>query len=310
MKKYTILISIILGIGILFIYLTCTYFDAFEAAGIKPQEPMPGDNMFWITEFGDIYWAPLDNLQNGTGITIDPGQAQGTPMCITTHFDEGRIYWAMDIDAVGCAIYKAKYCGRRCKQIYINDGGAINSIAIDHTSNMLYFNEDEIIWKIPVDGGTKSFVYDNGDGSPVSDLTLDTANNLIYYADNTDGLNIINMIPPAYPSWEPNDGYPVYQLSFDYNDNEIYWAGYNGNKIYRGQIGELINTYTVTSDCAAVYDLVSDPVNGYIYWLDEGNVDPPHAIFRMNSDGTGQKEVVVDFTGGDAVYFFTIDFQL
>lgn len=322
MKKHTIIISILFMTGILFLYFTCTYFNAFEAAGIEPpdsqgtpepSQPNPGDNIFGIDQDGVIYNAQMNNPQDWRVVPLNPPSPAGSPMCITADFSTSKIYWALDINAIDYEIHRANYDGADRELIYSTNQGSITSLAVDSANRMLYFTENTVISKIPVEGGTKEVVYDPGAGSPVSDLTLNIAKSEVYYTNGASELYTVNMFPPP-DNWaqESNGGYFMYQFSFDSNTDVIFWADLNGNTIYNAKIGFLNSLGTEISNCGAVFDLVADSEGGFIYWLDMGDEfpAPPHAILKMNSDGSGNREEIVLFPGGYTVYYFTIDFLL
>ena len=307
MKKHTIIISIILGAGIFLTCLTCTYFDPWEAGGIGEPEPP----VFWIDWYGTIFKSNIDSPSDK--MEIFSPQEESNPYCIVADPIRQKIYWASYVmnDSDPYQIHRANYDGSEVDRFHWNNMETITSIAFDSGKHELFFSEGMKIRSISTEG--EPFVNDilTPGTMNISDIALDIENNWIYYATSSTDFYRINMDGTNQTTFQTSASI-IEQIAYDRTENRIICSNNTAIFYFQNIVSPGINDPVTTTDQTfSVLDLLVDPMERYVYWLDEGGPypAPPHGILKTEITGSGGREEILVFGQDESGMVFTIGFM-
>ena len=314
MKKYIIIMSIILGFGILFACLTCTYFDPWEAAGIIGDGY--GPIAFWIDPHGTVFKGDLYDSNDTKEIYYFGEYDQRPPHCIIAIPEDNRIYWSANNMGEG-EIYSINYDGGDFSVVQGNHDSLIDSMAYDSRNNTLYFTKGTQIYKSENRGYATPLSIWNHDnvGMYITDIALDIPGNRLYYVDNTMQLYKINFSEPyEYQEVVVDNTDSPFLFKIAIGHNRIIWAGDDARIAAFDLPNNTGNTEILTDKGFWVKDLIVDPFDNYVYWMDEGGTDPapPHSILKVNIYGANQSREEIRLLPHqdefDKNVVFTVDF--
>ena len=145
----------------------------------------------------------------------------------------------------------------------------------------------------------------------ISDIALDIENNWIYYATSSTDFYRINMDGTNQTTFQTSASI-IEQIAYDRTENRIICSNNTAIFYFQNIVSPGINDPVTTTDQTfSVLDLLVDPMERYVYWLDEGGPypAPPHGILKTEITGSGGSEEILVFGQDESGMVFTIGFM-
>ena len=245
-------------------------------------------NVYWV-ETGDatdangsVKACPVSGCGGGPTVYASLQDAPGG-----IAVDGQNVYWGTGGGTGTAAIWSCAIGGCGGKPTKLVDADTPFGIAVDST--YVYWAEfySQTVNRVPIGGGSSSFVWDAGtvSGTPpngASQLAIDTG--FVYINDQNastfrvaiSGGSLVSMFT------DPNgSGVGIFGLAVDSND--VYLAATGG--IYQMSKGATSGATTLAPNVTLPDDLQVDPAGGVVYWSDYGNVGTDGTIGMVPLDG-------------------------
>jgi hypothetical protein len=327
MKTYKgIVIFILLGAIILYTWITCTDFNAMEAAvigGVEVPEPTPGGSLdgpiiLYLDHYGTMFKSYMDYPEIYRSEIFYPGNSQ-SPTSMSIDEVNKYVYWSFRNFNGDYEIHKAKYDidGFFTPESLFFSTNEINCVIYIPGSEMLIYSEGTDIMEAYPDGSS-TWVLWGGHLSTITDMVFNpsSGNERIYFADDTlYYYEVTYNNPIAENSYETIPGSPtIKKMAYDISRNELYYI--SDDLTYTDEIYTLPvyqsepSSFVTNPECYLVKDLLVDPMGEFVFWTDDGDASNQYQFFGIVSVSiiNGQRVELVEFDEDTSGYAFAIDY--